>query len=135
MSGPQPEIYEIHCILERRTTSFSVKIAKDKSVDELKKALKEKRPRVLDDVDIDVDELILYQVDVPDNDDLEYSVQDIMIMSGGPSRGRKPLMPLTPRMKLADVYSETPPKRTVHIVIRIDSGKQLVNVAVLYVFH
>jgi hypothetical protein len=114
MSGPQ--IYKIFCIFEGRRTPWSVKIENDKSVDDLKEAIKNKKSKVL--ADVDADDLTLYRLDIREDEQLVENIQQEM--------SKNPTLLFT-SMKMTDLYSEGPPERSVHILVRLPSGTQPFN--------
>jgi hypothetical protein len=75
--------------------------------------------------DVDADDLSLYKVDI--YEDLELIEKLEQKMSDNPP-------PLFTSMRMTDLYREGLPERSVHILVRPPSGKQLVNVAALYEF-
>jgi hypothetical protein len=111
MSGPQPEIYEIFCIFEGQSTPWSVKIEKNESVTTLRETIKKRKSKVL--ADVDADDLTLYKVDI--YEDLELIAKLEQKMSDNPP-------PLFTSMRMTDLYSKEPPKRSVHILVRPPSG-------------
>jgi hypothetical protein len=111
MSSSQAENYKVFCIISGGNALFSVEIAKNKSVAELKNKIKGKKNSLL--ANIDADELNLYQVDVRDDDNLEKSVQQKM--AGNPR-------PLRSTTKMVDLYSETLQEYFIQMVVRVSTS-------------
>ncbi|KAF9159109.1 hypothetical protein BGX20_003103, partial [Mortierella sp. AD010] len=95
------------CIEDGKATPFSVKIDRGEIVDELKKVIKTEKP--IDFHDVDADQLKLFKVSIP----------------LAPLNERKPIplnqvdsaTELDPTDDLFDVFKETPPKKTIHIIV------------------
>ncbi|KAF9339447.1 hypothetical protein BGX26_009331, partial [Mortierella sp. AD094] len=94
------------CIEVGEATPFSVKIDRGEIVDELKKVIKTEKPNDFNDVD--ADQFKLFEVSIP----------------LAPLNERKPILlnqvdsatELDPTDDLSDVFKETPPKKTIHII-------------------
>ena len=105
------EIYTVFCIAADEDVPFSVEIDKNKTVDQLKKLIKEERGDLF--ANIASNFLDLYQVDIPDDDHLDEMVNK------KPQGGLKPLRPSE---EMANVFSEGLKKGTVHILVQARSG-------------
>ena len=103
----QPEIYTVICIVVGEGAPFRVEIEKNKIVDQLKDLIKEKKSNTFADIDANL--LMLYHVEIAAGEDMLKKVEDEM--------SKKPTT-LDPTMEIADVFSETPRKRTVHILVQ-----------------
>ncbi|KAI7826478.1 hypothetical protein BC939DRAFT_111021 [Gamsiella multidivaricata] len=98
----------LFCLVDGDSTPFSVDIDPSKTVDHLKDAIKIKKTPRFDDVA--ADELTLWRVSIP----------------VVPPKERKPVVlteipsstELDPTDDLSDVFKETPPKKTIHIIVQ-----------------
>ena len=102
----ESEIYTIFCIVVGEDVSFPVEIEKSKTVGQLKDDIKKKNSRLADFNALD---LILYRVDLPDDDNLEHNVKETL-------RGR--LDPLKPSKKWVAIYPDGLQEDTVHILVQ-----------------
>ncbi|KAG8792738.1 hypothetical protein FRC16_011281 [Serendipita sp. 398] len=102
------DIYKVFCIVSDGTTSFSVKIPKNDTVDDLKELIKAKKSNTFSDIDADA--LTLYHVNITDDDDLERTLDQLFSSGSPPER-------LKPTRKLSTVFSGTPPEERVHILV------------------
>ena len=92
-------------------SSFSVTIQSSKTVDDLKKAIKEEKKPRLDH--IAADELTLYKVSIPDGKNLEQSAQQAI--------REAPELDVSSR-KLSKVFQEPLPAETVSLVVTLPNG-------------
>ncbi|KAG0256493.1 hypothetical protein BGZ95_005479 [Linnemannia exigua] len=98
----------LFCLVDGDSTPFSVDIDASKTVDHLKDAIKLKKPNDFNDVDADV--LTLWRVSIPvapKKERKEISLADI------PSKEE-----LDETDDLSDVFEETPPKKTIHVIVQ-----------------
>lgn len=108
MTELQPEIYTLFCVLLGENSPFAVEIAKDETVDILKKLIKkEKEPKLNH---IDADELTLYKVEILDDDYLVENTTQRMLEG---------LSPLKPTLELVDYFTDTPKDETIHIIVQV----------------
>jgi hypothetical protein len=120
MSGP--ELYTIHCLIEGEDNGFSVKLDSNETVEELKEAIKIKGGRAL--ADIEARDLELYHVGILTHE-LDDSDVDVDYVAKAREEMRKPQLP--PELKnqfreLVEIFKGIPPRRTLHIIVRISSG-------------
>ncbi|KAI8357422.1 hypothetical protein B0O80DRAFT_287701 [Mortierella sp. GBAus27b] len=87
--------------------AFSVKVSEDDTVYDLKEAIKAK---ILEFKDIGALQLTLWKVSIPDigNDETPILLDHV---SGDKRK-------LRPTEAIADVFAETPPKNTIHIIVQ-----------------
>src|ERR1700761_9308901 len=93
-------------------SSFSVTIQSSKTVDDLKDAIKEKKKPRLDH--IDADELTLYKVSIPDDDETLEQEACLAIRKG-------PKLKVSSR-QLFKVFQEPLPAETVSVVVTLPEG-------------
>ncbi|KAG0244616.1 hypothetical protein BG011_002889, partial [Mortierella polycephala] len=96
----------LFCLVDGELTPFPVEIASTKTIGGLKDAIKTKKANHFQDVD--ADELTLWRVSipvVPKKERKEISLADV------PSKEE-----LDETDDLSDVFEETPPKKTIHII-------------------
>ncbi|KAF8624098.1 hypothetical protein AX17_007218 [Amanita inopinata Kibby_2008] len=86
---------------------FSVMIDKNKTVEDLKKAIKNEEP---DCKDVISSRIYLWHVSIPVDDDFEESCRNANL------GGKKPLMPL---MKLFEIFPSVPPRENLHVMIKV----------------
>ncbi|KAF9413190.1 hypothetical protein BGZ94_000817 [Podila epigama] len=100
----------LFCLVDGQTTSnaFSVKIPPSDSVDDLKKLIKSEKANYFHDVD--ADELSLWRVFHPV---IAANKHNPVLLSAIESPTE-----LYPTDDIADVFKETPPKKTIHIIIQ-----------------
>ena len=92
-------------------SSFSVTIQSSKTVDDLKKAIKEEKKNDLKD--IDADRLTLYKVSIPDGKNLEQSARQAI--------REAPELDVSPR-KLSKVFQEPIGEEEIGIVVTLPDG-------------
>jgi hypothetical protein len=113
------EIYTILCIIEEQSRAFSVEIASDKIVDQLKKAIKMEKSNMLTRVDADT--LDLYHVSIRTHD--EDNIVTDYVRKAQEEMSKPQLPPeLDPATELVHVFKGPPPKGTLHILVRLPSG-------------
>jgi Crinkler effector protein N-terminal domain len=91
-------------ILGLKTSSFPVTVERSETVGHLKEAILKKKPNQLKD--LDADQLILYQVELPDDENLEQSSLQ------APKRRLDP-----PSRVLSRIFPQSPPEETISILI------------------
>src|SRR4051812_3776956 len=106
----QPEILTLFCIVSSDSAPFSVEIAKNATVHQLKKIIKEEKKPELDS--IPADRLILHQVDLAEDENMVENMTRIM------SDPKKP-SPLRSTWELVDIFKDPPKKRMVHIIVKL----------------
>jgi hypothetical protein len=102
----------LFCLVDGEATSqaFSVDIEQTKAVDQLKKVIKtEKAPRF---DDVAADELTLWKVEIPDDDDDE----EIPFLLNAVSTKDKKKLKAT--RELNEFFTKPPPKKTIHIIVQ-----------------
>ncbi|KAI8347077.1 hypothetical protein B0O80DRAFT_466017 [Mortierella sp. GBAus27b] len=97
----------IFCILEGESTPFPVTIESDKTVGELKKAIKLEKSNYF--TSVDADQLTLWKVSIPINDD-----DETPILLDNVSDKKK----LGPSADLSEVFEEKLPKKRFHIIVQ-----------------
>lgn len=109
-----PILYTIYCILPHDTDPFPIEIAQNGTVIELTVAINDLMQLVPKK---DAEEILLHHADIPDDDDLEERVNQLL--------NTRP-MPKTLRQSYAmsDIFPNAPRKRTVHIVVRVPELRQ-----------
>jgi hypothetical protein len=114
MGTTSSRILKIFCTIQDHNNPFPVDIEENQTVGDLKKAIKEEDPHAF--ADLDADDLILYHIEVPDDENMANNVTAIM---------QEPPPALRPTVELLDLFPETPKGRTVHILVNIPKiGKQ-----------
>ncbi|KAG0012100.1 hypothetical protein BGZ82_002729 [Podila clonocystis] len=100
----------LFCLCDGESTSnaFSVKVATTDTIDDLKEAIKVKKTPKFDD--IATDELTLWRVSVPV---IAAEKHDAVALHALDSKEE-----LLPTDELSDVFTETPPKKTIHIIVQ-----------------
>jgi hypothetical protein len=106
--------YTIYCITEGENRVFVAQIGSNESIGILKIVIRTGRFETLPE------NLELYQVDFPENSDLEKNVSHKMLEN--PTE-------LKSTTKLAEIYPSGPPEKTIHIVVRVPSSKCLTEFA------
>lgn len=98
----------LFCVVDGESTPFPVEIESAKTVGQLKDAIKEKKSPEFDD--IAADKLTLWRVSI----------------TLGPLKDRKPIIlskvesatELDPGNDISDDFEETPPKKTIHVIVQ-----------------
>ncbi|KAF9275585.1 hypothetical protein BGZ74_003968, partial [Mortierella antarctica] len=96
------------CLVDGESTPFPVEIESTKTIGDLKDAIKAKKTNEFSDIDADM--LTLWKVSipvVPKKDRKEISLADV------PSKEE-----LDETDDVSDVFKETPPKKTIHIIVQ-----------------
>ena len=104
-------LLNLFCLVDGEGTSnaFFVKVASADTVGDLKKLIKtEKAPRF---DDVAADELTLWRVSIPDNNDYD----EIPVVLDNVIKDQKELRATR---KLSDVWKDKPPKETIHVIIQ-----------------
>ncbi|KAK3805923.1 MAG: CRN family protein [Benniella sp.] len=124
---------KIFCVIVGETKSFSVKVPSDDTVDDLKDAIKAKKSNYFDLMKIDADQLTLWRVSLPDDDDLPTllkSLNDKQKLSDFLSDKEK----LKATTKLSNIFDAELPEDTIHIIVQLPqsvvaAGKQKLSEA------
>ena len=119
----QMEEYTLNCLVPGAKDTFSVKIKKDQSVDDLKKVIKKKNePRFNH---FDADELTLHQINVDVSNESEYV--NIMLEVSQPGYVFIPKKKLHPMQEISEHFEDSdPPKRkTIHILVEPPQSKSI----------
>ncbi|KAF9307624.1 hypothetical protein BG003_000453, partial [Podila horticola] len=98
----------LFCLVDGESTPFPVEIEPTKTIGGLKKAIKDEKAIAFADVDADM--LTLWRVSipvVPKKERKEISLADV------PSNEE-----LDETDDVSDVFKETPPKKTIHIIVQ-----------------
>ncbi|KAF9160364.1 hypothetical protein BGX20_002544 [Mortierella sp. AD010] len=95
---------KIFCIVKNESTSFSVDILDSETVDDLKKAIKEAKKPKLDK--FGADELTLYKVSIPDEENIVVESNIEMVRLAPPS------------MKLWEKFDSVLPGGTIHVYVK-----------------
>jgi Crinkler effector protein N-terminal domain len=109
MPSHQEESYTIFCVIVGQNKPFSIEIESSKTVDTLKKVIKEEAQ-----ISTPAHQLDLYHVEIPDGKDLAKAVEKKMLEH--PAE-------LMPRKKLAVVFKDGLKEETLIIVQPPESGK------------
>ncbi|CAG8581489.1 6612_t:CDS:2 [Acaulospora colombiana] len=118
MADSQENTYTLFCVLKDNPhSSFSVKPPPSATVDDVKVAI---MPGATPRTRITV---TLYSTKLPDDSSLAENVR--IAISKNPQ-------PLRSSTKLYQIYSSPPPEETVHIIVELPSGRQLVKVVAFY---
>ncbi|KAF9308033.1 hypothetical protein BG003_011704 [Podila horticola] len=98
------------CVVDGESASnaFSVKVMTTDTIDDLKDAIKVKKTPKFDD--IATDELTLWSVSIPV---IAAEKHDAVALHTLHSKEE-----LLPTDELSDVFKETPPKKTIHIIVQ-----------------
>jgi hypothetical protein len=105
------------CLVDGKTTPFIVEVGRTKTVDQLKKLIKAEKANEFSDFDADM--LTLWCVSIPDADDEED--EDLPILLNNISSDDKKKLKAT--HNLSDVFQETPPKKTMHIIVQATTAR------------
>ncbi|KAF8920977.1 hypothetical protein BGZ58_004167 [Dissophora ornata] len=100
--------FTLFCLVDGEANAFSVEIESTKTVDALKKLIKDEKAPRFDDVA--ADELTLWRVSIPvapKNERKEISLVDVTSKEE-----------LDETDDISDVFAETPPKKTIHIIVQ-----------------
>ncbi|KAF9943784.1 hypothetical protein BGZ72_003406, partial [Mortierella alpina] len=103
-------ILTLFCLVDGESTSnaFSIEIDSAKTVDGLKDAIKTKKTNAFSDVD--ADQLTLWRVSIPYNAANKH--QPVLLSAiDFPTE-------LDPTDDISDVFSQQPPRKTIHIVVQ-----------------
>ncbi|THU77854.1 hypothetical protein K435DRAFT_604164, partial [Dendrothele bispora CBS 962.96] len=103
---------KIFCCIAGSDRPFSVEMSSSRTIDDLKEAIKERRPNDLQS--IDSAHLDLFEVSLPDEGDLVTKVKDEVKFE----------KPLKSTRKLSKIFPDEPPEETIHIVVKLpdDAG-------------
>ena len=101
---------DLNCLVLGHDAShiFPIEIAERKTVGALKDAIKDKKEHAFQHVD--ADNLILWQVSIPVNRNLTEHLSKLDFVDEGS---------LLPVEELSDVFSDSPARRHLHIVVRV----------------
>ncbi|KAF9321929.1 hypothetical protein BG006_002504, partial [Podila minutissima] len=106
----------LFCLVNGEATPFSVEVDPSKTVDHLKKAIKAEKTNVLGD--FDADELTLWHVSIPDDDDIPIPLDSV------PEKKK-----LKATTKLSKVFIGELPEDTIHVIVqRPQSGDLRVDI-------
>ncbi|PVF98299.1 hypothetical protein CPB86DRAFT_733261 [Serendipita vermifera] len=108
MSNPQPETYTLFCTLEGEQSPFPIKIANNETVGVFKEAIKDKNPNTL--ANIDARSLVLYRIDIIYDENFVDNLNRKM--------AENPTELHNPTKDLYEIFSETPNKNMVHILVK-----------------
>ncbi|KAG9067165.1 hypothetical protein KI688_011946 [Linnemannia hyalina] len=102
----------LFCLVDGESTlnAFSVEIDPSKTVDGLKDRIRAKTPDTF--TGVDAKDLILWKVSIKDDDDGDDDVT--IVLDSVPGSEKKKLRATR---ELSDVFKETPPKKTIHIIV------------------
>ena len=102
-----PQATLLNCLVlgDARNRIFPVMISRTKNVGALRKAIKDEKQHVFHSVD--ADELDLYHISLPDDDELEHRLRDFNF-------GK----PLQPTLILVNIFIDVPTEEHVHIIVR-----------------
>lgn len=104
--------YTICCIIEGEDSPFIVEIGSNAIVGHLKKAIKKEQFHTLSN--IEDKHIKVYQVDLPEKPNIKEGVSKKML------ENPTPLMLTT---EMGEAYPSGPPKKTIHIVVRVPSSR------------
>ncbi|THU85815.1 hypothetical protein K435DRAFT_378695 [Dendrothele bispora CBS 962.96] len=104
---------KIFCCIAGSDRPFSVDMLSSLTVDDLKEAIKQKRPNDLKSIDSAT--LDLFEVSFKSGPSLAKQVKDEVKFE----------KPLKPTRKLSKIFPNEPPEKTIHIVVRLpdDAGE------------
>ncbi|KAG0269268.1 hypothetical protein DFQ27_004131, partial [Actinomortierella ambigua] len=104
-----PTILTLFCVVDGESTSnaFPVKISPDDSIGDLKKLIKTEIPGTLNGVD--AKDLTLWRV----NHVIAANIHQPVLLSAFDSTKE-----LAPIQYIADVFTETPPRQTIHLIVQ-----------------
>lgn len=105
--------WRIFCVIVDENIPFSVELLPDKTVDELKDAIKLKRPNEF--ANIDATHLTLYRANIPADKELSKHVMKQINSIPAPEE-------LNPIDELGDLFAETPAQKTVQILVQPPPG-------------
>jgi len=120
----------LFCLVDGEATSnaFSIKIPSSDTVDELKDLIKIKNPDTFSRVD--AKELTLWRVSILDDDNGEEDFPILLDNISGKDRKK-----LRATSELSDVFEETPPKKTIHIIVQRPPQGNVNPLTLIPLFH
>lgn len=116
MTDTQSINWKIFCVVVDEKVPFSVKIQSDATVDELKKAIKEKQKPKLDN--FAASDLTLFKADLSDGADLEENANRLL--------ATKPT-PLMATDELSQILQPAPSKGKIHILVQPPTSTLIVR--------
>jgi len=123
-SSSQSEIYTIFCIVIGGDSIFPIEIENNKTVGHLKNMIKEAQKPELDH--IPASRLTLHQVSIPADKDFAGTANQLLL-------AEPTLEALNPTIELSELYKTMPPKKTVHIFVRVpETSKYTIRPRVLF---
>ncbi|KAG0247934.1 hypothetical protein BG011_000705, partial [Mortierella polycephala] len=106
----------LFCLVDGESTSFPVEIESSKTIGDLKKAIKDDNAIAFADVDTKMLTLWKVSISVADDDDDDDEDDLPILLDNIPKNDKKKLKAVT--NTVSDVFKETPPKKTIHILVR-----------------
>jgi Crinkler effector protein N-terminal domain len=117
---PSEPRLDLNCLVVEDDISaarvFPVKIARSETVGGLKDAIKDKKKHAFDGVD--ADRLDLWKVSIPDDRSLKENISKLKFDDE---------QSLSPMKELLEVFSESPARKHLHIVVRAPPAGELDN--------
>ncbi|KAF9151896.1 hypothetical protein BGX20_005282, partial [Mortierella sp. AD010] len=101
----------LFCIVDGDSTAFSVDILPGKTVDHLKKKIKEEKSKVFSEVD--PDELILWHVSIPIGDDNEEEDDKPILLKDYQDDAKK-IRAKQAATEICKIFGAAPLKNTIH---------------------
>jgi hypothetical protein len=117
------EIYTIFCLIEGQENPFSIEITSNKTVDQLKEAIKTKKFKTLTNVEADTLKLYYVSILIPDPQDEDVPIDYAAKVQEEVDKHPPPTELKIPMRKLNRVFNGIPPPdNTLHILVRLPSG-------------
>ena len=114
-------VYTLFCIVLGKKSTFSVKVDETQTVDELREAIKNKKP--IDFKDVDADHLTLHKIKIviPDDKDKYKAIKDEVTR---PGYVFDPKIELYPMFKISEYFKQDP-ERGIHILVELPQSKSI----------
>ncbi|KAF9426945.1 hypothetical protein BGZ76_002531 [Entomortierella beljakovae] len=110
----------LFCIVDADSTAFSVDILPNKTVDHLKKKIKEEQSPLFDD--IRAQDLNLWHVSIPMEDDDE---DDKPVLLENHHKSAKRISTKKAATEISDIFGTAPSKNTIHVIVQRPSAEDL----------
>ncbi|KAK7461510.1 hypothetical protein VKT23_008684 [Stygiomarasmius scandens] len=110
--SPVRELVLVCCVIGSNTP-FPVDISSSRTVGHLKETIRQKNPHDLKE--IEADKLSLFNVSIPDEDDLPQKLKNAV----------DGIEPLDPTTEIIEIFPDEPPEETIHIAVKLQNEAEL----------